>query len=687
MPAVMQILFQPEEEQVHKQKGKKLKLATTSQSKVTATEAPKRNYSEPTRVEKYLSSIDADRREPTLEDIERHRPAKEPNPKSQGYATEYNNVVDTLCRSFTKRQLQNFLRLYGMRSKRGGYRPTKLEFVHAIVEEQWGWPSLEKVQKDKRDRTEVSKTRIEVSPSELFMILGREEYADGADLLQLSSKHNVQVSVRQDPLALHVEGVRVLTQRFSEAVKALKKNIHEETFRLPTRAPIPSEMRQRISRLANAYIENVGDDGLVRICAKDAASLSRAKRFTTRVTGEILGIGRVPVVTHLTESSIESVSPSDEEAPKTYALYPFLSPRALPWVMDASGIFRVRRVVDWLLSPASVIAGEVGLAQGSGTVIAADGTVSQLKEVLLPERSQASSENLVVKARLGHMLFSTKSSEKLQALSGPLKGHHGYNKIQKWMSSYEKPTFVPNLPTSLVHSSPAKQKIIYRLVYRVLPSAPSSAASDKAQSSLSVETDDIMTLEIVLAQPKETVLSGEDDTVEKTMPIEDQDASVPLPMRALCVKATESLLDVMLPDKAMDIRFVVSRSAILSETEQPPALREYALRLHEYTSDSFHATRPDPPLTIVDGGKTYLLYNCYNVRQNEESADSEASTTLLSESILDLDSRQRSTLCEVITSEPTSDAAWTEFLRSCDTHVSALYQPAIGPTSSSGFEV
>lgn len=39
---------------------------------------------------------------------------------------------------------------------------------------------------------------------------------------------------------------------------------------------------------------------------------------------------------------------------------------------------------------------------------------------------------------------------------------------------------------------------------------------------------------------------------------------------------------------------------------------------------------------------------------------------------------------QIICTEPTSDAAWTEFLQSCDTHVSALYQPPVGGLGFSG---
>jgi hypothetical protein len=41
------------------------------------------------------------------------------------------------------------------------------------------------------------------------------------------------------------------------------QSITEDTIRLPTRTPIRPDLVQRISRLAGAFIENIGDEGLV----------------------------------------------------------------------------------------------------------------------------------------------------------------------------------------------------------------------------------------------------------------------------------------------------------------------------------------------------------------------------------------------------------------------------------------
>jgi hypothetical protein len=114
-----------------------------------------RNPLEPTRVDLYLASIHAAGLEPTLDDIERCRPKRHSSPESSKYAEEYNTLLDTLCRSFSKDQLRKFTELYQLdpiwtRSSR-----RKVEYAESIVEKQWNWPSLKELERRKRDRTEV----------------------------------------------------------------------------------------------------------------------------------------------------------------------------------------------------------------------------------------------------------------------------------------------------------------------------------------------------------------------------------------------------------------------------------------------------------------------------------------------------------------------------------------------------
>jgi hypothetical protein len=114
-----------------------------------------RDFSEPTNLDRWLAQINTSGRDPSLDDLERLRPIKHSDPGSETYATEYGTLVDQLCRTFSKTQLQRFVEMYGMDGWLCNPRRKKVEHAESIVERQWGWPSLKEVENQKRDRTEV----------------------------------------------------------------------------------------------------------------------------------------------------------------------------------------------------------------------------------------------------------------------------------------------------------------------------------------------------------------------------------------------------------------------------------------------------------------------------------------------------------------------------------------------------
>lgn len=102
----------------------------------------------------WLQSLEANGPAPTINDLEKHRPQTHPHPDSPKYVSEYNELVDTLCRTFSKAQLLTFLE--NSPSIAGKWRrSTKTVYAENIVEKIWGWPSLKELERAKRDRTEV----------------------------------------------------------------------------------------------------------------------------------------------------------------------------------------------------------------------------------------------------------------------------------------------------------------------------------------------------------------------------------------------------------------------------------------------------------------------------------------------------------------------------------------------------
>lgn len=116
---------------------------------------PRSDAQDPTRVQAYLSSIHATGPEPTIADLERCRPRRYASPDSRHYAKEYAALKDTLCRSFTNRQLRNFLLEYGAKGPRTRSKLKKASYADAIMQDQWNWPSPEEVEKARQDRTKM----------------------------------------------------------------------------------------------------------------------------------------------------------------------------------------------------------------------------------------------------------------------------------------------------------------------------------------------------------------------------------------------------------------------------------------------------------------------------------------------------------------------------------------------------
>lgn len=77
-----------------------------------------------------------------------------------------------------------------------------------------------------------------------------------------------------------------------------------------------------------------------------------------------------PLVSYLPADVPLTSEIPDIVSPYAYALYPFLSPRALPWYMNTAGAFRVRRVGEWLTrSKGEDLEKTGGLVQGQGKLV------------------------------------------------------------------------------------------------------------------------------------------------------------------------------------------------------------------------------------------------------------------------------------------------------------------------------
>ncbi|KAI0660400.1 hypothetical protein C8Q70DRAFT_975197 [Cubamyces menziesii] len=686
---------------------------TKSQPALTGLNEDKEDVEPFSRVQSYLASINASGAEPTLEDLERCRPSKMPPPHSPRYVQAYTELIGTLCRSFTKEQLRKFLVQTLGTSRHCATSRKKAEYAESILEKLWSWPTLRELEKAKRDRTEVLTKVLPVTASELFLILGK----DGSDLLRLSKEYDVHISLRRKPMGLRVEGTRGSLRGLAEHIDTLKKSFVQETYTLPLPVPIPAGLVQRISRLSSAYLENDPEcPGKLRLVAKGESGLTAAKRLASRAVQELEENARIPLLTYL---------PPDETVlavyPHSYALYPYFSPRSLPFTMHTNGSFRIRRVGEWLeFGSREDVRRTGGLAGGDAHISTLDERPADLKAVLLDDPHKASQfegSNVVLKASMGHMLLTRQSGEQKATLIPPLTGEHPFGKVRKWMAQNSvKMTFVPDLPLPLLRLQPDRQSVKHRLVYHALPAGTHKSSSDSTPlPTLPIQWKKVISLELTLTdlrtveskQPTRSRLPERDleegltleDLEEEALPLSSssEESSIPIlnASGAHCWAGAEADLNLLIPDRPMDLQFTVRNAATLSETQQPPELQEYVAKLRAYLQGSESTSdQPRPPLLLEYAGERYMLHSNSSIKQSEENLSDTGRPTLrdiqydkveltraVCESILDLETSQKSMHCEVFCNNIASEEAWKRFLRDCD-RLSAMRDPSRDTTSA-----
>ncbi|RPD81969.1 hypothetical protein L226DRAFT_528177 [Lentinus tigrinus ALCF2SS1-7] len=636
------------------------------------------------RVQSYLAAVNESGIEPTLGDLDAYKPAVRPPIQSPKYVEQYNDLINTLCRSFTKQQLRKFLVEALGPSRHCATSRKKTEYAESILEQLWKWPTLGELERARRDKTEVTERVFSVTSSELFLFLGR----DGSDLLRMAQDYNVHISLRQRPLGLQVDGARASVRELSEHLLAIKQNFVEEKFTLPSPVPIPPDMIQRISRLAQAYLANVASSpGTIRICARDKQSLEAAKRLASRVVQQNLENWQTPVLAHLPPGSATNAKQPLVMFRHSYALYPYMSPRPLPLTLNPGSTFRMRRVGEWLKSGFEEdvnITG--GLASEQGHILTENESLVSLRDVArqaLPEPSRTT-----VSASLGHILLTRVSKDQRVTLVPPLTGDHPIGKIRQWIAAHPvKMSFVPDLPNPLLSTAPTHQKMLHRLVYHSLPD---ERAPTIGEPHVSLNRRKVIVLEAALAEPRGTK-AQEPDTVQDALDsLQSPDDEVAPANKAppepsflvvadvRCTAGVEADVNVLMPDRPMDLQLTMSSSADLPESQQPPALQKYSEDLSAFLSGSeSHPDQPTPPLIIVHDHATYLLHSNVSVRQSVEVVSDSGRPTLrdvtdenltqaLCESTLDLESNQKSMRCHVTCEDLSSDEAWKRFLTDCD---------------------
>ncbi|KAF8140133.1 hypothetical protein EV363DRAFT_1151759 [Boletus edulis] len=636
--------------------------ATPSTRTLTATwnnshcaVANTRNPLGPTRLDRYLASIKPADLEPTLDDIQRCKPESFSRPDSSRYAAEYTSLLETLCRSFSKEQLRHFTELYKLdpiwtRSSR-----RKTEYAESIIEKAWGWPSLKEIERKRRDTTEVLVKAFTVTPSQLFLIMGK----DGADLLQLSTQYNVHISLTSNPLALRVEGLRGSLKGLTEYISSLKKGIIDEIFELPTGRPVGQDLLQRISRLAGAYVENHGHRGKVRICAKHPNDITTAKHLTLRASLEVsVGI-QARTVCFDAPNKIRD-SPVAISEPHRYSIYPFVIPSSLPWTMHSGCAFRLRRVADWLgIDTYEDVASTGGLADNPHRLLNLDHSSGEvLSQLVCPAMPESTSyRQRVITASLGHILISSGDNSQRATILPPLSGTLSLPDILKWIETTGTLlTFVPSIPPAMMTVALGKRRALHRLVYRTLPQI-AGHVSKQPQHVLKFEMELFGPLSASTPATNAADLDNmlpSDESNSSTGPISSQGSvsrsgslseTLNNGWDSSCQVGRETYVNLMLPDRPMDMQLCIFDWDDVSSTQQPQVLRDYAEKFRYFLTNMTDLSQPGPPSTFSHGGRTYYLHDSLSLKRSNCNADN--SVEICSESIVDIQSAQKIELCQV----------------------------------------
>ncbi|KAF7347747.1 hypothetical protein MVEN_01532100 [Mycena venus] len=462
-----------------------------------------------------------------------------------------------------------------------------------------------------------------------------------------------------NPLALQVEGPIGSIKTVKEHVADLNASIVEDVFELPVDKSIRSDLLQRISRLSGALTQNFGENKVrLSFIKTQPRTALVAKRLAARAVCEANDSRQKQLFFHL-----PPLPPNPDPLvastafPHDYALYPFLSPRSLPWTVNTSGVFRVKRVEDFLgTGAAEDLRKTGGLLMGRGRLVTLQRQEVDLRTLLLADYSESPFSSRVISASIGHVLVTSPPGRVSIAPPLPLQGQWKLPHFLGWMEKQSEPTvFSPTIPAGVLESRPIQPKMLHRLIYHA------NAEND------TIAARKIMQVELVLPRSIKESSAIQPESSDQSSELEEP--AFLESFHPTCWVGRKVDLDVMMPDRPTDIRFSIFDSTVLASDEWPVTLAEYISNLRAFLLyQDRDASQPETPLTVVHEDVTYVLHTSSTVRQNSEPTQpgDPSGVRTVTESALDLEGDQKSTSCEVIWDDISSEAGWKFFLRQCD---------------------
>jgi len=246
-------------------------------------------------------------------------------------------------------------------------------------------------------------------------------------------------------------------------------------------------------------------------------------------------------------------------------------------------------------------------------------------------------------------------------------------------------------------SSPSRQKILHRLVY--------FTSSDVCPADGSAAPVKIVRFEIILAEPGRGSTNSVDQRPGQNQETSgDTDKGLGVTLRDLQPPPTQGVVDsklldfdaapgprcwagvqasvcMMMPDRPLDMRFLVQDLAVVPRGSEPPELQQYLVDLKYFLEqEGNEIEQPEPPAYLTFAGEIYELNSTTSVRQSIDTtqptdpSQSPESTQILRENLFDLESNQKSVVCKVDCKDAVSEGGWANFMKDCD-NLTAFMRP------------
>jgi len=251
--------------------------------------------------------------------------------------------------------------------------------------------------------------------------------------------------------------------------------------------------------------------------------------------------------------------------------------------------------------------------------------------------------------RRGIYFFSSLRVSTRPTFLAPNMGGSTYSDTHSWVNTHRSSaTFIPSLPLELVHALPSHQRVLHRLVYRCLPNGDQDRSDPIATYFIRLEVPlvDLKQVQVPVDLPGGSILAD-----------------------AMLWSGSSTNLDILMPERQMDLRFNISDMDTLESGQRPGELVNYLNDLEKFlVSDNPDVAQPVPPLRVLYDDREYVLATNASVRQSTESLSLDPSPEIIvtSESNLDLEGGHHSAVCVISSDNLDSPRELNALLQKCD---------------------